>query len=80
MFQTPVFRESQPDFVQSGPLSHSFGQPFSRPVRTLARIRSLWPFPVASHDTTDFAKTEPNSLSHAGQVGHADPTPSSFVT
>ena len=77
MFQTPVFRESQPDFVQSGPLSHSFGQPFSRPVRTLARIRSLWPFPVVSRDTADFAQTEADSFCHADQV---DPPPSSFVT
>ena len=77
MFQTPVFRESQPDFVQSGPLSHSFGQPFSRPVRTLARIRSLWPFPVASRDPADFAQTEADSLFYAAD---ADSTPSSFVT
>lgn len=77
MFHTPVFRENQPDFVQSGPLSHSFGQPFSRPVRTLARIRSLWPFPVASRDPADFAQTEADSLFYAAD---ADSTPSSFVT
>ena len=77
MFQTPVVRESQPDFVQSGPLSHTFGQPFSRPARAIARIRSLWPFPVAHRETADFEQTEADSLC---PKDHSDPTPSSFVT
>lgn len=80
MLQTPVFCESQPDFVQSGPLSHSFGQPFSRPARTLARIRSLWPFPVTSCDAPDFAETEVTAHCLADHPDDADPTPSSFVT
>jgi hypothetical protein len=77
MLQTPVFREGRTDFVQSGPLSHTFGKPFDRPVRTLARIRSLWPFPVASRETGDFNPTEAPSPDYPE---HAEAGPSSFVT
>lgn len=77
MFDAPVSRPSQPDFVQSGPLSHTFGQPFSRPVRTIARIRSLWPFPAASVDSPDSTLEHDESRRDADRD---DPTPSSFIT
>jgi hypothetical protein len=75
MLQNPEFNSFAPDFVQSGPLSHTFGQPFERPVRTIQRIRSLWPFPVKSDKASD------SGFSQAAQQSDGDdPTPSSFVS
>ncbi len=69
MLQTPVFQHRDaPDFVQSGPLSHTFGQPFKpAPMRPMQRIRSLWPFPVVKDDAGDSRSDD-------------DAPPSSFVT
>ncbi len=69
MLQTPASpHRDAPDFVQSGPLSHTFGRaPFRpAPMRPIQRIRSLWPFPVAKDDFEDSRMDED--------------TPSSFVT
>jgi hypothetical protein len=68
MLRTTAFQHRDaPDFVQSGPLSHTFGQPFKpEPLRPMQRIRSLWPFPVVKEDALD-SRTD-------------DDSPSSFVT
>ena len=75
MLQNPVDRYGAPDFVQSGPLSHTFGQPFDVPRRPpIQRIRSIWPFSVAPEAQTDAGE------SRYGRDSGEDATPSSFVT
>jgi hypothetical protein len=69
MLRMPVLQHRDaPDFVQTGPLSHTFGQPFKpAPMRPMERIRSLWPFSVANDEAADSRSDD-------------DAPPSSFVT